>query len=812
MNARAEPGDARANGTQQPDRRFPTGVGKSDTHARVLSDGGPNPHHSAGTDYHTITGAEIVAMMASPQAVPKASARWFIPSTYAGCDARDHSVQRQCGQFWWLCVDVDHNNLALADVGATLEAVAPGASRLIYNTRSSTGDDRRWRALLPLQEPLAGADYTDTALAFFALLTVASGGVLIPDPKLALTGQLVYLPNRGASYEHEVRRGQRLALTQDHSVISRRDADRAASEAARQETAERRARKAAERPKLGDGPTPVERFNAANSVADLLERYGYARLGATDNWRSPHQTSGSYATRDYGDHWVSLSGSDASAGLGQPSKSGARCGDAFDLFVAYEHGGRFEDAVRAYGEECRAKDWSDFSYSHAGDCGQRSDRKRGEQQQENDEERPRRGPDSDGASDPNLHAGTRGGGWRYLNNDIVRDAKGRPLWCVETAAVIMSFHPEWLGCLAFDEFRQTNMILRPIPGTPAPAFVPRELADHDLVDAARWFCRNGFPTASKAAVADAALSVGRRTVISPVRHFLEELVWDGVERLSMWLIDLAGAEDTLFTRGVSRAWMISAVARALRPGCKADHVLVLEGPQGIGKSTLLRILASDDWFCDSLPDLTSKDASTALRGHWIIELAELSATRRAEIETVKAFITRQAEIFRPAYARVEVLEPRRCVFAGTSNRSDWQRDETGGRRWWPVRVGPIDIAGLAAVRGQLWAEAVVAFRAGEPWWLKGEAESLAIEAQAERAEEDPWMPSVAGYLAGRSSASCRALLEAVGLESNRMTRADSLRASALLLRLGWQRDGKFTFGAEKGLARFVPPPAAVDDE
>lgn len=360
---KSAPDDTRAMNAemaQQP-RCFPTGVGQSDTHAIVLSNGRPNPHPSAGTDYATITGRDIVAMVASPQSVAKVNARWFLPSTYAGPDARDHAVQRQHGQFWWLCVDVDENNLELIGVETAIAAVAPGAARLIYSTRSSTAEARRWRALLPLDEPLVGADYTDTAKAFFALLTDASGGVLIPDPKLALTGQLVFLPNRGAFYEQNVSRGPRLHLGPDHPVIRHRNNDRAKAEAALREAAERRQRRAAARPAPGDGTTPVERFNAAHRVADLLDRYGYTRLGDTEHWRSPHQTSNTFATRDCGDHWVSLSGSDATAGLGNASKSGAQFGDAFDLYVGYEHGGKFDRAVAAYGEECRQQDWSTFA-------------------------------------------------------------------------------------------------------------------------------------------------------------------------------------------------------------------------------------------------------------------------------------------------------------------------------------------------------------------------------------------------------------------------------------------------------------------
>ena len=343
---------------EKPRPHFPTGLGQSETHAITLSDGRPNSHPMAGADYNAITAPEIAAMVLAPQDLPKSSARWFMPSGHIGPDARDHSVQRECGSFWWFCIDIATHDLALDEVIDTLTVVAPDASRLVYATRSSTAEDRRWRVLLPLKEPLTGADYTDTALAFFGLLETASGGRLVADRKLALAGQIVYLPNRGEHYEHDVFRGKALHLSSDHPAIRRREAERAIADAARKEARERSTKRTEVRSDMRDGATPVQQFNAAHVIANLLEKYGYLQLGQTDHWRSPHQTGSTYATRNDGDHWVSLSGSDAAAGLGTASLTGARFGDAFDLFVAFEHDGNFEAAVRAYGEECDRPDWS----------------------------------------------------------------------------------------------------------------------------------------------------------------------------------------------------------------------------------------------------------------------------------------------------------------------------------------------------------------------------------------------------------------------------------------------------------------------
>ena len=263
---------------------------------------------------------------------------------------------------------------------------------------------------------------------------------------------------------------------------------------------------------------------------------------------------------------------------------------------------------------------------------------------------------------------------------------------VDNVARIVETDPVWQGVVAYDEFADEMMMLRPVPGTTVPktTFRARQWRDSDDVSALRWFNRHGFPRMAKSTVADALVDVAQRSLISPVRHYLEDLTWDGEPRLDRWLIDHCGADvvddegedlggKAQFVAEVGRRWMISAVARALEPGCKADACLVLEGKQGIGKSTLLRILADGggqpkgrrSWFSDSLQQFVGKDSQSALRGCWIVELPELAAMRRAEVEHVKSYLSRQEDRYRPAYGRHEVEMPRRCVFAGTTNRADY---------------------------------------------------------------------------------------------------------------------------------------------
>lgn len=316
---------------------FCTGEGQFDT------------RKGSKTPYSTVTGKQIAAMVADPPSVDKAKGQWFIPSTYAGHDAREHDAQRQHGAFYWLTLDVDENNLPLEEISSTLSAALGDCRWMIYSSRSAHPDNRKWRALVPLKTPITGADYRDTATAFYDLLEQASEGVLIPDRALARPGQLVYLPNRGEHYECEISKVARLDLTANHPIIRRREETRRKqieAETAAKVWKERRAQQA-----LTDASSIVEAFNAAETIANLLAKYGYRQASQSNDWRSPFQKSGSYATRDFGEYWISLSASDAAADIGRDTKTGERFGDAFDLFVHFEHDGDFRAAVKSYAEE-----------------------------------------------------------------------------------------------------------------------------------------------------------------------------------------------------------------------------------------------------------------------------------------------------------------------------------------------------------------------------------------------------------------------------------------------------------------------------
>ncbi len=251
---------------------------------------------------------------------------------------------------------------------------------------------------------------------------------------------------------------------------------------------------------------------------------------------------------------------------------------------------------------------------------------------------------------------------------------------------------------------------------------------------------------------------------------------------------------------------------------------MMEGEQGIGKSTALSILGGE-WFSDSLPgDLRMKDAALHLFGKWIIELAELCQIHRSEVEIVKAFLTRTDERFRPPYGENEISYPRQCVFAGTTNQTAYLKDETGDRRIWPVKVNKVDVDGLRRDRDQLWGEAQVEFEAGECWHLDDEnLRCLAGSEQAERYDEDPWEEPIRVYVEGLPKVTVGIILDHIygnscefsefGSRLSKHTRGDQNRVTKILTRLGWERGRKTSSarvwvkaGAQNFLARALGQP------
>jgi predicted P-loop ATPase len=362
--------------------------------------------------------------------------------------------------------------------------------------------------------------------------------------------------------------------------------------------------------------------------------------------------------------------------------------------------------------------------------------------------------------------------------------EGRILPVLANAIAAFRHAPEWGGVLAFNEFGFGTVALKPAPWGAVPE---GEWTDHEDRLAAEWLQKQGILVSAEVA-GQAVQTAARDHPFHPVKAYLQGLHWDGAERLDGWLSRYLGAADNEYSRAVGARWLISAVARIFHPGAKADCCLILEGPQGIRKSTALRTLAGE-YFTDELADLGTKDAAMQTRGVWIIELSELDSLSHSEVARIKAFMSRTTDRFRPPYGMRLVESPRQCVFAGTVNHSTYLRDETGGRRFWPVACGQIDIGALANDRDQLWGEAKARFDAGAVWWLETEnLVQMASDQQIDRYEGEPWEEVIGPWVESRSSVSIGEVLEkCVNKLQALWTQTDKNRVARCLRALGWER-------------------------
>lgn len=410
-----------------------------------------------------------------------------------------------------------------------------------------------------------------------------------------------------------------------------------------------------------------------------------------------------------------------------------------------------------------------------------------------------------------------------------RDAKGKIQPSLFNTLVVLENDYLWRDVLGFNLFSYRITKRKPAPGRPGEL---GEWTDVDDVRLQVYMTKTYGFEPKKPTIMDAVLAAAHNAPYHPVREYLGALQWDGTPRLRRLLADYLGATDTVSAQALRREdplaarrlerylalaggkWLIGAVARIFKPGCKLDTMLVLEGGQGDYKSSSIRALFGEDWFADSKLKIGDKDALANMQGKWAYEMAEMDAHRKADDTEFKQFLTSQVDRVRWHYGKRAEDVPRQSIFVGTTNMHQYGKDETGMRRIWPVEVGAVDLRRIAADRDQLWAEAVAHFRKGAAWWVDKNVQAFdaaqypdlappgagekatwseweLFEEQGEsRQNVDAWETPIQEWIKDHDKlghfTTAQILGEALKLDHARWTPPEQKRVAAILRRLGYR--------------------------
>lgn len=358
------------------------------------------------------------------------------------------------------------------------------------------------------------------------------------------------------------------------------------------------------------------------------------------------------------------------------------------------------------------------------------------------------------------------------------------------------------GIFILNEFSRRKMVVKCPPWEKPSKFKPRDIRDDDYARICMELERQGLaPTKDRAISAIEAICHDRS--FHPVQKYFRSLKWDSVPRLHNWLTFYLGAEydPQTYLSGVGIKWMVAAVARIFHPGCKFDHMLVLEGSTDIGKSAALRKLSTfhgEEYFYDGMTfaKISDKDTMQNIQGSLIIEFPELSSLQSREVEDVKQWITIQEDRGRKPYGREPVVYPRQFVLAGTTNNNEYLKDMTGNKRFWPVRCGDrIDMAALEKDRGQLWAEAAALYHAGYKWWIP-EGDPLfevCAGVARKRLTTHPWEEAVLEYIHMRQNVTVNEILiKKIEKKLENVKKSDEMAIASILKNNGFikRSDGK----------------------
>lgn len=391
---------------------------------------------------------------------------------------------------------------------------------------------------------------------------------------------------------------------------------------------------------------------------------------------------------------------------------------------------------------------------------------------------------------------------------LTRNDRGTPHNTLANLLVILTHDPEVSRMFGYDDFTSQPLLMRPPPALeagdkPMPGPYPRPWGGEDVSMVQAYIQRVHHMKAPRLDVEAAMVTSAAHNRFHPVRDWLATLKYDGKSRLDTWLHCAFGCVNNEYHAAIGAKFLIAAVRRVRQPGCKFDHMPVLEGPQGIGKSTACRVLFGAKWFSDAMPEeLASKDAAMALLGIWVLEFAEIQHLIRNEVETIKAFLSRSTDRYRPPYGKAYIERPRQGVLIGTTNATDYLRDTSGNRRVWPIRCEFADADWVAENRDQLWAEAAAREAADEAVWLHDASVSgQATREQEDRMAEDSWSDAIEDFLQGHAEATVPNILSAcLQIPRERHDKRAQMRVADILKGAGWAR--KVARGDDGRVRRF----------
>lgn len=624
----------------------------------------------------------------------------FVGGTLRGGRRKAEAIQERR----LLTLDLDYVTPS-DDPWSTVQLVV-GCAAVMYSTHSYTDKARRLRLVFPLARPVTPDEYTAIARRIAGDI-----GIDLFDDTTYEPHRLMYWPSASldAPYVYEAEDGPWLnpdeVLATYHDW---KDSSEWPVSSRKQDIMQRLAQK------QGD-PTEkkgiVGAFCRVYSVEDAIEQFlpeVYTKCGEDRYTYAEGSTAGGLVLYENGKFCYSHHGTDPI--------SGKLC-NAFDLVRIHMFGERDDDV--SPGTPANRLP----SYQAMSDIAVNDEAVRQELAMTKLRDLSDKWDDIDGEETD----------WLKL---MSVNGKGDFEATIDNACLVMLHDPELKNEYYYDEFRERPIVSGDLPWQKLNARVTECWSDADDAGLRRHLEKH-YGIDSPAKIRDAVELAMLEHKKHPVREYLEGLKWDGLTRADTLLVDYLGADDSEYTRQVTRKSLIGAVARIFQPGCKHDHMLVLVGPQGCRKSTTLMKLGKE-WFSDSLYTVTGKDAYEQLQGFWIIEMGEMAATRKAELEQIKQFVSKQTDSYRAAYARRTMDHPRQCAFFGTTNDDEFLRDPTGGRRFWPVNVtniGKVRADQLTSdVVDQIWAEIVVRYQAGEVWYLSDEIEEIARKVQEEHTE------------------------------------------------------------------------------